>query len=189
MKENRFFCGCDKSRSKTNTPPNAAKVTAQKKTRAFAQTRVKPASTDNKFSSDGKIGFLGFNANEVIESSSSESDEANESTQSLPHHSRPSRSQMQNLSSTDNRSSIDEDISTFDATEWSTDQVFKYFKNKFPRHAHVFKDHEIDGSSLYLLKRGDVVKGFNIKLGPALKIYGHILAIQTKSNNPRLSWH
>lgn len=174
MKENRFCCGgCEKSR-KTNTPPNAANGPAQKKTRAFAQTRAKPPSTESKFSNDD---FLGFNANEVVESSTSD-DEADAPTQSLPRNSR-----------SDNRSSIDDDASIVDARAWSTDQVFKYFKSKFPRQAHVFKEHEIDGSSLYLLKRGDVVKGFNIKLGPALKIHRHICELQTNKKDRTLTWH
>lgn len=167
------------------TPPTATKATVPKKTRAFAQTRVKPTTTDTKFSSDGKSGFLGFNANEVVESD----DEANEPTNpkrrrsdSLEH-----RTQMQQRSSRDS-SSIDDDTSIPNATKWSSDQVYKYFKNKFPRHAHVFKDHEIDGPSLYLLKRGDIIKGFNLKIGPALKIYGHVQEIQLNRKDLTLSW-
>lgn len=62
--------------------------------------------------------------------------------------------------------------------------LFKHFKSIFPRHAHVFKDHEIDGPSLYLLKRKDIIRGFNIEIGPALKLYNHILMMQTKSRDP-----
>lgn len=194
IKENRFCCGnCGKSR-KINTPPNAAKETAPKKTRAFAQARcMKPSTTDNKFANDGKTGFLGFNAsNEVIEASSS--DEADEPPQ---FHRRPilrqnSQScQIRQRSSSQSRlSRIDDgdDNGIIEPSEWSTDQVFKYFRNKFPRHAHVLKDHEIDGPSLLLLKRGDVVRGFDMKIGPALKLYGEILMIQTRCQDQTLSW-
>lgn len=155
---------------------------------------MKPATTDNKFASDSKIGFLGFNANEAANSSSS-NDEAEVPPQ--PRLSRPIRSgsqmqrnQQQQRSSSDNRhSSIDGDASTIDAREWSADEVFRYFKSIFPRHAHVFKDHEIDGPSLYLLKRGDIIRGFDIKIGPALKLYGHILMMQTKNKDQTLAWH
>lgn len=196
IKENRFCCGnCGKSR-KIATPPHAAKETVPKKTRAFAQTRcVKPTTTDNKFANDSKTGFLGFSAaNEVIESSSS--DEADEPPPSHPRLSRPIRrqssqsGQMQLRSSSESRLSRndDEGSAIIEPGEWSADQVFKYFRSKFPRHAHVLKDHEIDGSALLLLKRGDVVRGFDIKIGPAVKLYGEILMIQTRCKDPTLSW-
>ena len=38
---------------------------------------------------------------------------------------------------------------------------------------------EIDGQSLLLLKRSDVLTGLNLKLGPALKIYQHVAKLQT----------
>lgn len=38
---------------------------------------------------------------------------------------------------------------------------------------------EIDGQSLLLMKRSDVLTGLSIKLGPALKIYQHVIKLQT----------
>lgn len=38
---------------------------------------------------------------------------------------------------------------------------------------------EIDGQSLLLLKRSDVLQGLSLKLGPALKIYTHVMRLQT----------
>lgn len=181
VKQNRFCCAfCEKSRK---TSSIASRGPALKKTRAFAQTRVKP-STENKFSGDGKIGFLGFNANEVVDSSSD--DECNDAIAKPAR--RPSTPyEQQARSSTDNRSSVDGEI--VDASDWSGDQVYKYFKNIFPKHAHVFKEHEIDGPTLGLLKRRDIIQGFDIKIGPALKIYHHVLMLQTKIVDPTLSWH
>lgn len=183
VKDNRFCCGvCEKGR-KLSTPPNDGKeTTVPKKTRAFSQTRVKPANTDNKFSNDGFLGFNLSDANEVIESTSD--DDASEPNQSF--HLRRLRPEV-NL--TQQRSvSSDQNTCIIDATEWSADQVYKYFRNIFPRHAYVFKDHEIDGPSLYLLKRSDVVRGFDIKIGPALKLYNHILKIQNKTDDDTMSW-
>lgn len=37
---------------------------------------------------------------------------------------------------------------------------------------------EIDGKSLLLMKRSDVLTGLSIKLGPALKIHRHVQHLQ-----------
>ncbi|XP_023294822.2 uncharacterized protein LOC111677853 [Lucilia cuprina] len=76
-----------------------------------------------------------------------------------------------------------------DVKEWSVDQVYEYFFKHFPNEAHVFKDEEIDGRSLLLLKRSDVVKKLPIKLGPSLRIYSLILKIQAQLNDPTLGWN
>lgn len=80
----------------------------------------------------------------------------------------------------DNHSTSDDVTSILDASEWSTNEVYEYFKEKFPRHAHVFEEEEIDGRTLYLLKREDIMQRFKIKTGPSLRIYDHILKIQQK---------
>ena len=41
---------------------------------------------------------------------------------------------------------------------------------------------EIDGPSLLLLKRSDVLQGLSLRLGPALKIYNHVMKLQTAGN-------
>lgn len=76
-----------------------------------------------------------------------------------------------------------------DVKDWSVDQVYDYFHKHFPKEAHVFKDEEIDGRSLLLLKRSDVVKKLPIKLGPSLRIYSLILKIQAQLNDPTLGWN
>ena len=76
-----------------------------------------------------------------------------------------------------------------DVKEWSVEQVYEYFSKHFPKEAHVFKDEEIDGRSLLLLKRSDVVKKLPIKLGPSLRIYSLILKIQAQLNDPTLGWN
>jgi hypothetical protein len=63
--------------------------------------------------------------------------------------------------------------------EWSSLDVADWLKNiGFPEQSLLFKDQEIDGSSLMLLRRSDVLTGFEMKLGPALKIYSHIMRLQ-----------
>lgn len=74
------------------------------------------------------------------------------------------------------------------ADDWSADDVYSYFMQFFPKDASVFRDHKIDGASLLLMKRQDILKQLNLKLGIALKIYSHVVRLQAQSNDPRLSW-
>ncbi|XP_037936374.1 uncharacterized protein LOC119670257 [Teleopsis dalmanni] len=71
---------------------------------------------------------------------------------------------------------------------WTVEQVADYLTKYFPKEASVFRDHEIDGASLLLLKRSDVIKKLPLKLGPSLRIYSLILKLQTKQNDPTLGW-
>lgn len=48
----------------------------------------------------------------------------------------------------------------------------------FGSEAVTFKDQEIDGKSLLLMKRSDVITGLNLKVGPALKIFSFINHLQ-----------
>ncbi|CAH1775960.1 unnamed protein product [Owenia fusiformis] len=68
-----------------------------------------------------------------------------------------------------------------DASDWTMDDVVEYFKKKgFEEQADIFKEQEIDGKSLLLLKRNDVLTGLALKLGPALKIFKHVEKLQTR---------
>ncbi|XP_048377838.1 lethal(3)malignant brain tumor-like protein 3 isoform X2 [Stegostoma tigrinum] len=82
-------------------------------------------------------------------------------------------------SSTD-RQLMEKNGKPVDPTEWSIADVVNYFKEAgFPEQAAAFEDQEIDGKSLLLMKRNDVLTGLAIKLGPALKIYEyHIKVLQ-----------
>ncbi|XP_054614990.1 sterile alpha motif domain containing 1a isoform X2 [Dunckerocampus dactyliophorus] len=64
--------------------------------------------------------------------------------------------------------------------QWSVADVVTYFSNAgFPEQAVAFKTQEIDGKSLLLMQRSDVLTGMSIRLGPALKIYErHIKVLQ-----------
>lgn len=99
----------------------------------------------------------------------------------------PVKSSATNICYSPNENFDDNDIP--DVKEWSVEQVYEYFSKHFPKEAHVFKDEEIDGRSLLLLKRSDVVKKLPIKLGPSLRIYSLILKIQAQLNDPTLGWN
>ncbi|XP_077550013.1 uncharacterized protein LOC144163087 isoform X2 [Haemaphysalis longicornis] len=74
-----------------------------------------------------------------------------------------------------------------DAKDWSVEEVEKFLVHiGFPEQAAAFRDQEIDGRSLLLLKRSDVLTGLSLKLGPALKIYNHIKRLQTGLPNGHL---
>lgn len=74
-----------------------------------------------------------------------------------------------------------------DVSSWTYNQIHDYFEKLFPKEAYIFKDQEIDGTSLLLMTRSDMFK-FNLKLGPALNIYRHIVMLQTRSYDPRKTW-
>ena len=64
--------------------------------------------------------------------------------------------------------------------EWTVGDVVDYFTEAgFPEQASAFQEQEIDGKSLLLMQRTDVLTGLSIRLGPALKIYEyHIKVLQ-----------
>lgn len=76
-----------------------------------------------------------------------------------------------------------------DVRDWDCDEIFTYFMaTSTAEYAHLFKEREIDGDALLLINRDDVLTKFNLKLGPALRLYSHILMLQFKNNNPLLAW-
>ncbi|KAK3930653.1 Sterile alpha motif domain-containing protein 13 [Frankliniella fusca] len=83
-------------------------------------------------------------------------------------------------------SKVDETIP--DASDWSTEDVYEFFSTKYPDYASVFKDQDIDGRSLLLMTRADVVNGLNLKLGPALKIYGQVKKLQLRRSSSHFLW-
>ncbi|XP_072026315.1 histone acetyltransferase KAT6B-like isoform X2 [Amphiura filiformis] len=69
-----------------------------------------------------------------------------------------------------------------DPGSWTIQDVVGYFTRcGFAEHATVFEEQEIDGKSLLLLKRLDVLTGLSLKLGPALKMYNHVMELQLHS--------
>ncbi|XP_035227084.1 histone acetyltransferase KAT6B-like isoform X1 [Stegodyphus dumicola] len=67
------------------------------------------------------------------------------------------------------------------AKKWTIENVEAFFKYiGFEDEAPAFREQEIDGLSLLLMKRNDVITGLGLKLGPAVKIYKHIRNLQAK---------
>lgn len=65
---------------------------------------------------------------------------------------------------------------------WSVQDVHDWLvREGFSREAQAFKEQEIDGACLLLMKRMDVLTGLGIKLGPAVKIHSRILRFQESS--------
>ncbi|XP_056136396.1 sterile alpha motif domain-containing protein 1 [Lampris incognitus] len=63
---------------------------------------------------------------------------------------------------------------------WTVSDVANYITAAgFPEQAVAFRTQEIDGKSLLLMQRNDVLTGLSIRLGPALKIYErHVKVLQ-----------
>lgn len=89
----------------------------------------------------------------------------------------------------DTKTAITPHDSIPDVRKWDCDEVYMYFTVKTPEYAQLFKDNQIDGDALLLIKREDVLNRFNLKLGPALRLYSHIVSLQYKNNNPILAWN
>ncbi|XP_008137693.2 sterile alpha motif domain-containing protein 13 [Eptesicus fuscus] len=69
-----------------------------------------------------------------------------------------------------------------DPADWAVVDVVNYFRTAgFEEQANAFQEQEIDGKSLLLMTRNDVLTGLQLKLGPALKIYEyHVKPLQSK---------
>ncbi|XP_026511562.1 sterile alpha motif domain-containing protein 13-like [Terrapene carolina triunguis] len=69
-----------------------------------------------------------------------------------------------------------------DPADWAVTDVVNYFRTAgFEEQANAFQEQEIDGKSLLLMTRNDVLTGLALKLGPALKIYEyHVKPLQTQ---------
>lgn len=81
------------------------------------------------------------------------------------------------------------DTSIPDATHWTPQQVAEYFAQFFPSEVtKVFIEQEIDGRSLLLLKRIDVLNNLNLKLGHAVKVYKHVVMLQVRRDDTNLYW-
>lgn len=90
----------------------------------------------------------------------------------------------------DTKTAITPHESVPDVRKWDCDEVYTYFMGMTtPEFAQLLKDNQIDGDSILLIKRQDVLNRFNLKLGPALRLYSHIVALQYKNNNPILAWN
>ena len=80
-----------------------------------------------------------------------------------------------------------------DVRKWTHQQVFDHFSKNLgfsTSDSAVFKDEEIDGEALMIMKRSDIVttKFQKLKLGTALKMWSQIICFQTGSSDPTQAW-
>lgn len=75
---------------------------------------------------------------------------------------------------------VDESIPNI--ADWSAARMSQYLVQNGIKEtvAKVFFDQEIDGASVLVLTRKDVLHSLGMKLGPALKVYQHIRRLQTR---------
>ncbi|XP_049538466.1 uncharacterized protein LOC125952795 [Anopheles darlingi] len=74
---------------------------------------------------------------------------------------------------------------------WTCDDVSSYFSRYRQSWGDLFLEQEIDGASLLLLQRNDVLSRFGLKLGPAMELYQRIVALQSGESeivDVRLTW-
>ncbi|EDW75233.1 uncharacterized protein Dwil_GK19801 [Drosophila willistoni] len=73
-------------------------------------------------------------------------------------------------------------------SKWSVDQVVEFVAKHYPIEAKVLRYQDIDGASLLLLTRKDVIKSFGLKLGPSLRLYELIAGLQNSADDVTIGW-
>ena len=75
-----------------------------------------------------------------------------------------------------------------DVSGWDCAKIREYFEdNGFPPNVcQTLIDQEIDGGSLLLLHRNDVLTSLGLKLGPAMKVFNHVKKLQTRRHFPNV---
>ncbi|XP_049861605.1 uncharacterized protein LOC126355353 [Schistocerca gregaria] len=69
-----------------------------------------------------------------------------------------------------------------DVSRWTVRRIYNYFVKKgFAAQACVFRENGIDGPTVLMLTRTDVLYNLQMKLGPALKIYHQVRILQAKA--------
>ncbi|XP_064642191.1 polyhomeotic-like protein 2 isoform X2 [Lineus longissimus] len=74
----------------------------------------------------------------------------------------------------------EEDCEQKHPSKWTVDEVYEFIRllPGCDTHAYEFKQQEIDGQALLLLKEDHLMSAMNIKLGPALKICARINSLK-----------
>lgn len=146
-----------------------------------------PTPKESKAPADDEAhqDFAGFSDNEIRKDSFSLSEgTANESNDLAA-------SIKEEVLDTDHveNGGLDPRLDNFENVQsWTCDDVYRYFKHHFPDYAHLFKEQEIDGPSLVLMRKSDVLSGFGLKLGPAITLYQRIVMMQNNDPDFRLTW-
>lgn len=80
------------------------------------------------------------------------------------------------------------DLRNIPVATWTVDQVVGFVGRHYPREASAFRFQDIDGASLLLLTRNDVMNGFGLKLGQALRVFELVMCLQNGNDDVRLAW-
>ncbi|XP_053676567.1 scm-like with four MBT domains protein 1 [Anopheles nili] len=86
---------------------------------------------------------------------------------------------------------VDKDDESKEIRYWSCDDVCRYFGRHCKAWGDLFHEQEIDGPSLLLMRKVDVLSRFGLKLGPAMELYQRIVALQNGDRDivdVRLTW-
>ncbi|KAI5645325.1 histone-lysine N-methyltransferase 2D isoform X1 [Phthorimaea operculella] len=81
---------------------------------------------------------------------------------------------------------IDQNIP--DITNWTTEDVYDYFKKHHPEGAPLLKEQDFDGQALSMARRADIVRGLGLPLGPALALYRIVVKLQTRKDEWTMCW-
>ncbi|XP_026823358.1 uncharacterized protein LOC113561247 [Rhopalosiphum maidis] len=74
-------------------------------------------------------------------------------------------------------------------SKWNKEQIFEYLSERLPQEIVDHLIHfDIDGRSIQLLQRSDIVSNMGLKLGHALKFYKQVRILQSQSTYDRLFW-
>ncbi|KAH8332145.1 hypothetical protein KR074_002008 [Drosophila pseudoananassae] len=71
---------------------------------------------------------------------------------------------------------------------WTVDQVVSFVGRHYPQEANAFRFQDIDGASLLLLTRNDVINGFGLKLGQALRVFQLVMSLQNGNDGVQHAW-
>nr|XP_019610943.1 PREDICTED: sex comb on midleg-like protein 2 isoform X2 [Rhinolophus sinicus] len=95
--------------------------------------------------------------------------------------------QMESENEASNYVAVPEQRFYKDPSTWSVDEVIEFMKQKDPQisgpHTDLFRQHEIDGKALLLLKSDVMMKYLGLKLGPALKLCYYIDKLKKGKHN------
>ncbi|GBP25790.1 PHD finger protein 10 [Eumeta japonica] len=92
------------------------------------------------------------------------------------------------LSKSKNSENVLIDHSIPDITNWTSEDVYKYFTIHFPQAASILKAQDMDGQALSLARRTDIVRGLGLPLGPALTLYRIVVKLQTRKDDWTMCW-
>lgn len=161
------------------------KVERKSATSSRAPSRSTSSTNEKELQSEEDIEFTGFN-NSDIDEQPKKAAKIKEETKFAGDALQINMEKAKKLFKTSHNNAPNSDTIP-DVSAWTFNQIHDYFAKLFPKEAFIFKDQEIDGTSLLLMTRSDMFK-FNLKLGPALNIYRHIVMLQTRSYDPRKTW-